>query len=174
MSGAGDGEVLTGGCQCGALRFQVTGPPTSVYVCHCRMCQKASGGPFGVFAAVPAAAFRWTRGAPAGWASSSLGDRQFCATCGTPVGYKYFAGPEHQLQFLTTGCFDDFRAVVPDKQVGSESRLDWVDDLAKLGDKPLGSNVSTTVQVAFVNFQHPDHDTPAGWRPDQPPRKAAP
>jgi hypothetical protein len=38
--------VLTGGCQCGAIRFALSAPPKKVSVCHCRMCQKASGAPF--------------------------------------------------------------------------------------------------------------------------------
>ena len=42
--------VLTGGCQCGAVRFAVSAPPTKISVCHCRMCQKASGAPFASFA----------------------------------------------------------------------------------------------------------------------------
>jgi hypothetical protein len=38
--------ILTGGCQCGAIRYVLTAPPESVHLCHCRMCQKAVGGPF--------------------------------------------------------------------------------------------------------------------------------
>jgi len=42
--------VLTGGCQCGAIRFAVKAAPVKVSICHCRMCQKASGAPFASFA----------------------------------------------------------------------------------------------------------------------------
>ena len=42
--------VLTGGCQCGAIRFAMSVPPPKVSICHCRMCQKASGAPFASFA----------------------------------------------------------------------------------------------------------------------------
>ena len=44
--------VLTGGCQCGAIRFALSAPPTKVSICHCRMCQKASGAPFASLAEI--------------------------------------------------------------------------------------------------------------------------
>ena len=50
--------VLTGGCQCGAIRFAVSAPPMKVSICHCRMCQKASGAPFASFADIDRARFR--------------------------------------------------------------------------------------------------------------------
>ena len=46
----------TGGCQCGAVRYALYAEPTNPHVCHCRMCQKASGGYFGAFAGVPSSA----------------------------------------------------------------------------------------------------------------------
>ena len=39
----------SGGCQCGAVRYKVEGPLDEVSVCYCRMCQKATGGAFGLF-----------------------------------------------------------------------------------------------------------------------------
>jgi hypothetical protein len=76
--------VLTGGCQCGAIRFAVSGPPVKVSICHCRMCQKASGAPFAAFADIDPGDFAWTRGKPAAFRSSSIAERDFCRDCGTP------------------------------------------------------------------------------------------
>jgi hypothetical protein len=76
-------SVLTGGCQCGAVRFAVSGAPAKISVCHCRMCQKASGAPFASFADIEHADFSWTRGKPAAFKSSSIAMRDFCADCGT-------------------------------------------------------------------------------------------
>ena len=42
------GSVQTGGCQCGAVRYEVTGPPIKLYVCHCTECQRQSGSAFGM------------------------------------------------------------------------------------------------------------------------------
>ncbi len=57
--------VLTGGCQCGAVRYALYAKPERAGICHCRMCQKAVGGPFFAWAAVRDTDFAWTRGTPA-------------------------------------------------------------------------------------------------------------
>ena len=160
---------LAGGCQCGAIRFLVTCAPTSTYICHCRMCQKAAGGPFGCFAIVPAAHFNWTRGSAAQWASSSFGVRQFCAACGTQVGYRYF---DEREQYLTLGSFDDFQAdiIAPTIQFGIESKVAWVDHLANLPSNDTEQSVSLEKLKNIINYQHPDHDTDAHWIP-RPPEK---
>ena len=64
--------VLTGGCQCGAIRFAVSEVPARISICHCRMCQKAGGGPMMAFARVEKAQLRWTNGAPSIFRSSSV------------------------------------------------------------------------------------------------------
>ena len=68
-------SLHTGGCQCGAIRFAVYAEPRKTGLCHCRMCQKAVAGPFGVLAEVPWADFAWTRGPPAAFQSSSRAAR---------------------------------------------------------------------------------------------------
>src|ERR1700747_1823620 len=84
--------VLAGGCQCGPVRYALYAAPHNVHVCHCRMCQKAVGGPYAALAPVKRADFAWTRGAPAAFASSSLALRDFCRDCGTPLGFRYLDG----------------------------------------------------------------------------------
>ena len=78
----------TGGCQCGAVRYRLDAEPVGSNVCHCRMCQKAGGGPFMAFAGVKLAELVWTRGAPKVFASSDIAKRGFCADCGTPLTYR--------------------------------------------------------------------------------------
>ena len=55
---------VTGGCQCGAVRFRVEGALGDASICHCRMCQKATGGFFGPYVEAPRGAVAWTRGRP--------------------------------------------------------------------------------------------------------------
>jgi len=95
--------LLTGGCQCGAIRYALSAPPRKVSVCHCRMCQKASGAPFASFADIEKTDFTWTRGKPATFRSSSTAERDFCKDCGTPLGFRHIDGPRIEIM---TGTFD--------------------------------------------------------------------
>ena len=78
---------LKGGCQCGAVRYRLMGEPTGVNICHCRMCQKASGGPFMAFGGVRMSEFAVSRGVVSTFASSDIAERGFCGQCGTPLTY---------------------------------------------------------------------------------------
>ena len=116
--------VLTGGCQCGAVRFAISAPPTKVSICHCRMCQKAAGAPFASFAEIEHGDFAWTRGTPVFFASSSLARRAFCDQCGTPLSFKYDT-PTARM-YTTIGSLDHPEGAPIIKQFGIESRLTWV------------------------------------------------
>jgi hypothetical protein len=115
--------ILCGGCQCGAVRYALYAMPERSGICHCRMCQKAVGGPFFAWAAVNATDIAWTRGVPSLFASSSAAERRFCAACGTPLTFRYRRQPEHID--VTIGSLDDPAAVTPQLVMGIESRLDW-------------------------------------------------
>ena len=154
-----------GGCQCGAVRFAVYAEPVKTGICHCRMCQKAVGGPFAILAEVPLEQFAWTRGTPATFQSSSRALRDFCRACGTPLSYRHVDG---QLIELLTGAFDEPARVPPTYAVGTESRLVWLDALASLPGKTTDTNFGTASLAEVVNFQHPDHDTGPDWQPSQP------
>jgi len=84
--------VLTGGCQCGAIRFALSAAPVKVSICHCRMCQKAAGAPFASLADIEHGDFIWTRGKPAAFRSSSIAMRDFCRDCGTPLSFRRIDG----------------------------------------------------------------------------------
>lgn len=114
---------ITGGCQCGAVRYALAEPLRHVHFCHCRMCQRAVGGPFAALGSVPKLALRWTRGAPALFASSSMAERGFCAACGTPLSFAY----RHSAHInVTLGSLDDPAAFTPERHFGIESQLPWL------------------------------------------------
>ena len=75
-------ERITGGCQCGAVRFAAERLGGAA-ICHCRMCQKAFGGFFGPL--VSGYGVVWTRGEPSYFASSDKFRRGFCASGGAPI-----------------------------------------------------------------------------------------
>src|SRR6478609_10157474 len=121
--------VLTGGCQCGAVRFALTAVPVRISICHCRMCQKAAAAPFASFADIEHADFAWTKGKPASFKSSSIAMRDFCAACGTPLSFRRIDGPRIEIM---TGAFDHPDRVIPTLQYGTESRLGWVVGISNL------------------------------------------
>jgi hypothetical protein len=147
---------MTGGCQCGAVRFAVTAAPTRIGICHCRMCQKAVAGPFGVYAVVVLGAFAWTRGEPQHWASSSRAVRDFCGRCGTPLSYRVPGGETIEL---LTGAFDEPARLAPTYEVGREGRLAWIARVNDLPGKTTSENMGEQAAAAIISHQHPDHDT---------------
>ncbi len=141
---------LTGGCQCGAVRYALSAMPKGS-VCHCRMCQKAVGGPFAALSMVDLSALTWTRGAPATFESSSVAIRGFCVKCGTPLTYQ---GLDRSKIEITTGSLDSPSAVPLQEAFGTESRVAWLDVL-----NTLPPHETEAKFAGVVSKQHPDHDT---------------
>ena len=79
--------MLLGGCQCGAVRYQVAAEPIQVYVCHCKECRKQSASAFGISVIVPVDAFNVTHGRVRTWSrKTDTGGElvcSFCGVCGT-------------------------------------------------------------------------------------------
>ena len=148
-------RLHTGGCQCGAIRFALSTSPAKVSICHCRMCQKASGAPFASLAEIEKTDFAWTRGQPAAFRSSTIAMRDFCAACGTPLSFRRIDGPRIEIM---TGAFDRPDRVVPTTQYGSESRLGWVVGIANLPSQSTQQNYGSEKMATIVSHQHPDHD----------------
>lgn len=153
--------VLTGGCQCGAIRYAFYAMPVEGYVCHCRMCQKAVGGPFLTVAPVALADFAWTRGTPKVYRSSTVAVRDFCGVCGTPLSFRSDGSGSISI---TLGSLDHPEKRPPTLQYDLDARIPWV---AHLGEVPgrHDPGLKPEVVARLVNLQHPDHDTPDGWRP---------
>ena len=147
-------KTLSGGCQCGAVRFSVTGALGRASICHCRMCQKAFGAFYGPLVSAPG--LKWTRGAPKYFQSSNRVRRGFCGDCGTPLTFEPDGGPIE----AAIGTFDDPTGLRPAIQLDLGSRLPWVDQLAELPDRTASEIASASAHYASIrSFQHPDHDT---------------
>jgi hypothetical protein len=147
---------LTGGCQCGAVRYRLDAAPTGATVCHCRMCQKAGGAPFMAFAGVARKDFAVTRGRLAAFASSDIAERGFCAACGTPLTY---ARPDADRVSVTIGSLDRPQDVPPTSQLGVESRLPWCAALATLPEVSIAAWLAANAIASVGDRQHPDHET---------------
>ncbi|NVN87070.1 MAG: GFA family protein [Rhodopseudomonas sp.] len=147
--------LLTGGCQCGAIRFALTAAPIRITICHCRMCQKATGAPFASLAEVARENFAWTHGKPAAFRSSSIAERDFCKACGTPLSYRQDDGTSIEIM---TGAFDRPDRVVPTVQLGAESRLGWVGAIANMPSKTTQQIYGAEKLASVFSYQQPDHD----------------
>ena len=154
MSSAQPG--LTGGCQCGAVRYRLLAGPTGVNICHCRMCQKAGGGPFMAFGGVKLSEFVVTRGAIATFSSSDIAERGFCAECGTPLTYRGLKGDRVSV---TLGSLDDPSAVEPRIQLGVESRVGWLDRSLSRPEIRTELWLAKKKIAAVHNHQHPDRES---------------
>jgi hypothetical protein len=155
--------LRTGGCQCGAVRFRVQAPNRRPSICHCRMCQKATGGPFGAYATFPTAALHWTRGQRKLFQSSNDIARGFCGDCGTPLTFEPVAGGNHIS--LTICAFDDPSTLAPELQLDVAARTPWFEGLAALVARTPEEEIASAARYApVVSRQHPDHDTDA-WPP---------
>ena len=148
-------ETITGGCQCGAVRFRAAGLGRAS-ICHCRMCQKAFGSFFGPL--VTAKGLEWTRGGPSKFASSNVVTRGFCAACGTPLSYEYESGLD-----VAIGALDNPELAPPTVEVNPADKLSSFGELHRLPGRPQSETTGNAAFLAsVVNHQHPDHDT-AEW-----------
>jgi hypothetical protein len=155
--------VLSGGCQCGAVRYALYAEPTNPHICHCRMCQKAFGSFFAPLAGVELRDFAWTRGEPAVFHSSALAERGFCPQCGTPLTFRY--GDTERMS-VALGSLDEPHRVRPQKQFGVEGRMPWFDTLAGLPGLTTEEDIPAERREKLASFQHPDHDT-GQWPPQR-------
>jgi hypothetical protein len=120
---------IEGGCQCGDVRYRVTGAPLAVYICHCRDCQRLSGAAFSM--SMPIARDRvellqgelsaFDKAADSGRVVRMLG----CARCGIKVWNEPLSAPD--MLVLKPGSLDDPGWAVPVGNIWTESRMPWVD-----------------------------------------------
>ncbi len=123
--------MLTGGCRCGAIRYEVSGEAAHHALCHCRDCQMASGAPMVSWSAYPSAGFRVTQGETVTFTSATGAARQFCGTCGTPL---FFVNEEALpgLVDIQSVTLDDPDAVTPQVQIQTAERRKWMEGLADM------------------------------------------
>lgn len=87
-----ESDVLLGGCQCGAIRYELSGGPLQLYACHCAECRKQSASAFGISFIVPLTALHVIQGEPKFWsrptATGHTLDCAFCPKCGSRLWHQ--------------------------------------------------------------------------------------
>jgi len=119
----------TGGCQCGASRYEISGPPAAVYACHCTECQKQSGSAFAMAAVIPQAHFRITKGTPKMYARQTSPSKTmecwFCGDCGTRL-FHVPGGAGYPNRNIKPGPLDDKSWLTPAIHFWTRSAQSWV------------------------------------------------
>ena len=116
---------MSGGCACGRVRFAAEVTDIDAYLCHCRMCQRASGNVSLAMLGIAQDAVSWER-EPDWYASSAIAERPFCASCGTSLGFRYKDGTAKMD--LTVAAFDDPSPFLPTAHFGTKSvHRGWLD-----------------------------------------------
>jgi hypothetical protein len=116
---------MTGGCACGRIRFEAAIDSDEAYLCHCRMCQRASGNVSLAMVNLPQAGVRWSH-EPDWYASSVIAERPYCSACGTSLGFRY--KDDTDKMDLTVASFDDGSRFKPAHHFGAESMHEaWLD-----------------------------------------------
>src|SRR5262245_25710051 len=116
----GGAMTLKGGCACRAIRYELTASPLIVHACHCRDCQRITGGPFVINIWIEkkfvAASGAEPRSFMLAGGSGKKHEVFFCGSCGTYVWSRYYIAPGEAL-FVRAGTLDDPTAVQPDVHI---------------------------------------------------------
>jgi hypothetical protein len=116
---------ITGGCLCGAVRYEITGPLLDAGNCHCSMCRKGHGAAFATYANLNPAEFQWTRGEEfvSHYESSANATRIFCSVCGSTLG----ASTAGKIDSVTLGTVEGNPGIVPRSHIFVGSKAPWHD-----------------------------------------------
>ncbi|HET9413573.1 MAG TPA: GFA family protein [Pseudolabrys sp.] len=123
------GNVMEGGCTCGAVRYRLNAQPLFVHCCHCTWCQRESGSAFAVNAFIEASQVELLKGrlTQTTLPSASGNGQVFwrCADCGVTVWSNYpQAGPS--IHFIRVGTLDDPSRAPPDIHIYTSTKQPWV------------------------------------------------
>ena len=119
---------LTGGCQCGQVRYEIRAEPLSVYICHCTECQRQTASAFGMSVPVPRPAFVITAGQPKSWSrtadSGRILDGDLCDVCGVRLAHHPRANDK--VSIVKPGTLDDTSWLYPVGHIWTRSAQPWV------------------------------------------------
>jgi hypothetical protein len=118
-------KTLSGGCHCGAVRFELADEAAFATVCHCTDCRRHSGAPIVAWAMAPASAVAVT-GKVEVYRSSETGERSFCSACGTGLFFANTSLRRMGMMQVRIAALDDPDSVRPQAQVQTAERIIWM------------------------------------------------
>ena len=117
----------TGGCHCGAIRYQVDGEPITHALCHCTNCRRHAGAPMVGWTMYSQSALTIIKGTPKIYHSSKDGRRHFCADCGTGLFYVNAVILPCIID-IQSATYDDPNVVPARIQIQIAERIEWMKD----------------------------------------------
>jgi hypothetical protein len=123
--------IHSGQCHCGAIRYQVSGTPMHVALCHCTDCRRSSGAPMVAWAAFADSDLTVTQGTPKTIHSSGAAMRSFCADCGSGLFYRN-AEALPGIVDVQSATLDDPDALPPTAHIQTAERLAWMEHAHEL------------------------------------------
>ena len=115
---------MQGGCHCGANRYEVSGDPFDADFCHCRDCQRTTGGPVGAWMDFKKEQVRWLGKEPNEYKSSKYIRRGFCPDCGSSLSYRSTQYPDYLTLSITS--LDEPDLVRPNYHIYTDSQISWL------------------------------------------------
>ena len=119
-------KKITGGCSCGAIRYEISADPVFMLNCHCRDCQRATGSAYAPVVVVPRSAVRITgevKYFKVVGESGKYVERGFCPKCGSRVNGNLERFPD-VVGFLA-GSLDDPSLHKPGVDLFTASAHHW-------------------------------------------------
>jgi hypothetical protein len=118
---------ITGGCMCGAVRYETTGDSVGVIHCHCQSCRKHNGAPVVTLAVFKVDQVKFSGDERKIYESSPSVGRAFCAMCGTPLTWEAIFGDLGPLCSFHISTFDNPDALMPTAHSFYSERISWFD-----------------------------------------------
>ena len=118
---------MAGGCMCGAVRYEATGPPIRVIHCHCQSCRKHTGAPAATLAVYGARQITFIGGERKAYESSRGVERTFCVECGTSLTWETELRGYGPVCAVHISTFDDPEALSPTHHSFYSERIRWFD-----------------------------------------------
>jgi hypothetical protein len=148
---------FTGGCLCGTVRFEARGAPTISLLCHCRMCQRASGAPVSALMFMNADHVTVTKGQTRAVGFSPWTWRHICDACASPLFFTRDSRPDVRAVYV--GALDDPNDFRPQMHVCVSSAMGWLDvqdDAPRYDEKPPGMSQTLRYDSASGRSVIPD------------------
>lgn len=116
---------LTGGCNCGHVRFRLDVAPIITHCCHCRRCQKASGSAFCLNTMIETDAITMLAGAPEPFQGKESMKTAQCPECRLAL-WTHHPRLGDAIAILGVGALDESERLVPEAHYFTRSKHPWV------------------------------------------------